>query len=141
MKIKLLVFLQVRYRKLDKNFKDESLIDLLRYLRDKQSRNRRMFRVVFKDFKMNIFLGFNKVLYYRGVVENYKCRFSLVVLERFRFQRGRFFLDVINLRGVNLESFMDGNVLVLNLILKFIEEGNQKYRVENEISFKNFDRR
>lgn len=100
-----------------------------------------MFRVVFKDFKMNIFLGFNKVLYYRGVVENYKRRFSLVVLERFRFQRGRFFLDVINLRGVNLESFMDGNVLVLNLILKFIEEGNQKYRVENEISFKNFDRR
>lgn len=99
-----------------------------------------MFRVVFKDFKTNIFLGFNKVLYYRGVVENYKRRFSLVVLERFRFQRGRFFLDVINLRGVNLESFMDGNVLVLNLILKFIEEGNQKYRVENEISFKNFDR-
>lgn len=44
-----------------------------------------MFRVVFKDFKTNIFLGFNKVLYYRGVVENYKRRFSLVVLERFRF--------------------------------------------------------
>lgn len=132
---------EVRHRKLDKNLKDESSTDLLRYLRDKQSRNRRMSRAVFKDSKTNTPLGSNKALHHRGVVENYKRRLSLAVPERPRFQRGRSPSDVTNLRGANLESFMDGNALVPNPILKPIEGGNQKHRVENETSPKNSDRR
>lgn len=132
---------EVRHRKLDKNLKDESSTDLLRYLRDKQSRNRRMSRAVFKDSKTNTPLGSNKALHHRGVVENYKRRLSLAVPERPRFQRGRSPSDVTNLRGANLESFMDGNALVPNPILKPMEEVNQKHRVENETSPKNSDRR
>lgn len=126
---------------MDKNLKDESSTDLLRYLRDKQSRNRRMSRAVFKDSKTNTPLGSNKALHHRGVVENYKRRLSLAVPERPRFQRGRSPSDVTNLRGANLESFMDGNALVPNPILKPMEEVNQKHRVENETSPKNSDRR
>lgn len=100
-----------------------------------------MSRAVFKDSKTNTPLGSNKALHHRGVVENYKRRLSLAVPERPRFQRGRSPSDVTNLRGANLESFMDGNALVPNPILKPMEEVNQKHRVENETSPKNSDRR
>lgn len=128
----LFFLLQVRHRKLDKNLKDESSTDLLRYLRDKQSRNRRMSKAVFKDSKTNTPAGSNKALHHRGVVENYKRRLSLAVPERPRFQRGRSPSDVTNLRGANLESFMDGNSLLPNPVLKPLEKVPEKHHVENE---------
>lgn len=91
-----------------------------------------MSKAVFKDSKTNTPAGSNKALHHRGVVENYKRRLSLAVPERPRFQRGRSPSDVTNLRGANLESFMDGNSLVPNPVLKPLEKVPEKHHFENE---------
>lgn len=100
-----------------------------------------MSRAVFKDSKTNSPSGSNKALHHRGVVENYKRRLSLAVPERPRFQRGRSPSDVTNLRGANLESFMDGNALLPEPILKSSSPSKSpdKHHIENETHYKKQD--
>ncbi|XP_061185799.1 Na(+)/H(+) exchanger beta-like [Saccostrea echinata] len=131
----------VQHRKLDKNLKDDSSTNLLRYLQDKQFRNRRMSRAVFKGSKSNSPFGSNKALHHRGVVENYKRRLSLAVPERPKFVRGRSPSDVTNLRGVNLDNFIDGNSLLPDPRLRPIklEDNPDKHYIKNETHRKSPD--
>ncbi|XP_062601142.1 Na(+)/H(+) exchanger beta-like [Saccostrea cucullata] len=135
----------VQHRKLDKNLKDDSSTNLLRYLQDKQFRNRRMSRAVFKGSKSNSPFGsskaLNKALHHRGVVENYKRRLSLAVPERPKFQRDRSPSDVTNLRGANLDNFIDGNSLLPDPRLRTVPEDQpDKHYIKNEIHRKSPDR-
>lgn len=98
------------HRKLDKNLKDDSSADLLKYLQEKQLRTRRMSRAVLgggtstpSGSQSNIYFSPRRcsVVNANAAAQNYKRRLSLAVPERPRFIRDRSPSDVT---GMNVDN-------------------------------------
>ena len=88
------------HRKLDKNLKNESSVDLMKYLQEKQRRTRRMSRAVMSggtpmgsQYSVNLIAAGGRAVVANQAAYNYKRRLSLSLPERPKIGRNRSYSD------------------------------------------------